>query len=84
MATISRLKPGQVVYSLERQRMGNTTMTIKVCYSIQITEIDPDQKWVMASWNSNPPRRFYERSVRKWKIKKPEPKGTIMGGIAYY
>jgi hypothetical protein len=79
MATISKLVPGQVVYSIERQKMGNTTMSRNALYPVRIIEIDPEGKFVVASWNGNPARTYRQRQVTKWRVSKPEPKGSILG-----
>jgi len=79
MATISRIKPGQVLYTVTRQQMGNTTIRRGVLHSVVVKEVDPEGQYVIASWNSNVPRKFYEREVAKWKVKKPEPRTTTLG-----
>lgn len=79
MATISKLKPEQVVYERRKQKMGNTTMSRVALYSIRITEVDPEGQFVMASWNGNTPRKYREADVKKWLVNKPEPKGSIAG-----
>jgi len=68
---IEKLQVGQTVYNLERRGMGNTTLRTTGCFSIKITEIDPARQWVKASWNFNSPQKFYQRSVSKWREKKP-------------
>ena len=79
MATITKLKPGQVVYSIQSQRMGNTVLNRRACFTVQIAEVNIDQGWVLASWTGNTPTRYYADSIRKWKVRKPEPKRTIFG-----
>ncbi len=83
MATISRLKPGQVVYSLKRQLMGNTQISIRACFPVTIIEIDPAGQWVLASWNGNRPQKYREHHVKGWKVRKPEPKSTRFGMASY-
>jgi hypothetical protein len=83
MASISRLKKGQVVYSIESQKMGNTNIAIKVCYDVRIVEIDLDGRFVMGSWNGNPPRKYREDSVKKWRVSEPAVKGTVLGRKTY-
>ena len=77
MASINRLKPGQVVYDIQRQKMGNTTVSRGVLYEVKILEVHED--FVLASWNSNKPQKYFLRSIQAWRVKKPEPKGTIFG-----
>jgi hypothetical protein len=68
---IEKLLPGQVVYSVERRKMGNTTMKTTSVFKVRIVEIDPEKQWVLASWNGNTPSKFYRRTVGKWREKKP-------------
>jgi ribosomal protein L3 len=69
MAKIEKLTPGQVLWSVESGRMGNTTITTKNLYSVQVVEVDLEKRRVFASWNHNPPRWRY--NVSKLRVKKP-------------
>lgn len=75
MATLSRLKPGQVVYSVVSQRMGNTTIRRKVCYTVKILAVDLPSKRVQISWNGNAPEWAGEHRAKGWKLKEPNLKG---------
>jgi hypothetical protein len=68
---IEKLRVGQVVYSVERRLMGNTTLSTVDVRKITITEIGPDNRWVMASCNGNVPRKYLERQTSKWRKKEP-------------
>ena len=83
MASINKLSPGQTVYSVERRRMGNTTIRIGSLFGVKIISVDVENHKVVASWNGNPPKVFYAKSIKAWKVKKPEPKGTLMGMPSY-
>lgn len=78
MATISKLKPGQIVYSVERRRMGNTTLTTISVYDVRIIEVH--ERHVTASWNGNRPQDFYRHEIGHWKVKKPITVETGMWG----
>lgn len=60
-----------MVYDVQRQRMGNTSMRTTSVFRVHIREIDPEGNWVVASWNGNAYRKFYKGSVAKWKENKP-------------
>jgi SOS-response transcriptional repressor LexA len=79
MATITRIKPGQVLFTVTRQKMGNTTISRGVMHRVVVKEVDPDGRFVIASWNGNAACKFYERDVARWKVNEPQPKGTRMG-----
>lgn len=74
MAAISRIKPGQTLYSVTKQQAGNTTMRRTAVHLVVVTEVDPDGKFVMACWNGNPARKFFPNSVAKWRVSKPATK----------
>lgn len=68
---IENLKEGQVVYSLSRHKMGNTTMRTTSVHELQIKRVDALKGTVMASWNHNEPRLFFKNSWSKWRKGKP-------------
>ena len=74
MATLNKLVVGQIVYSVQRRRMGNTTLSREAVFPVRIVSIDLEKRCVTASWNYNPPSRFGERHVNKWRLKEPAKK----------
>jgi hypothetical protein len=66
---IAALSAGQLVYSVEKTTMGNTSLKTISVYPVTVTEVRETS--VMASWNGNAPRRFSEAAVKKWKVEKP-------------
>lgn len=80
MASIHRLKVDQVLWSVEKER---SSLGKKALFPVRIKEINLDEGWVVASWNSNPPCRFYGNSINKWRVNKPQPKRTVMGLPSY-
>jgi hypothetical protein len=84
MATITRLKAGQIVWDLQRNTAGNTTMKRDDLYEVKIIKVNLEENHVIASWNGNKPRRYNEREIKKWRVKEPVPKGKdIFGGDRY-
>lgn len=83
MATISKLQPGQVLYQIQRQKCGNTMVSRGCLYEVRVVSIAEDGKSIMASWNGNPPRRFYQKQVASLRVKKPQPKGQVFGMESY-
>ena len=77
MAKMDKLTVGQTLWSVERGRMGNTTMRTQNLYSSRVVELDPDGKWALISWNGNPPRRQYD--VSRLRVKKPVMVHSAMG-----
>ena len=74
MATLERLKVGQVVYSVEKRRLGHTLISRDAVFRVVIKDINPVKRAVFASWNSNPALWYYESQVKRWKIKEPQKK----------
>jgi hypothetical protein len=68
---ISQLQPGMQVWNVLRRQMGNTTLRDTAVFSILVKEVDPEGRYVVASWNHNQPEKFYRGEVSKWRAKKP-------------
>lgn len=66
---ITALKPGDVVFSVEKVKMGNTNLKTVSVFRVSIKEVH--EHHVIASWNGNSPRRFGLNSIAKWKAKEP-------------
>lgn len=73
---LTSLKPGDLVFNVEKTKMGNTTLKTISIYPVKIIEVHENH--VIASWNGNAPKRFGENSVSKWKKKEPV---TIVSGF---
>jgi len=71
MASIKRVTVGQTLYTVTRQKMGNTAMSHSVTHTVTVIEVDPESRFVIASWNGNTARRYRERDVARWKVNKP-------------
>lgn len=76
-----KLKPGMIVYDVGRTKMGNTTMTTVSVWTVRIIEVDTEHRRVLASWNGNKAKHFYERETSKWREKEPM---LIRSKIGYY
>lgn len=85
---INTLSVGQIVYVAEKidsnilsnSRSKKRLKTIAV-YPIYVSEISEDGRYVMASKNGNPVRRFREDQVAKWKKEEPI---TVKCGFGIY
>jgi hypothetical protein len=81
---IDQLKPGMVVYSVEKRKTGNTTVSTMNIFKVQIIEVtispeDLNYQKVLASWNGNTPRNFGIGSISKWK---KEPPTVVRGRLS--
>lgn len=84
MASIKKLFPGQVLWSIERQKMGRTALSTDVLYEVVVESVSEDGKSIMARWNGNPSRRWNERQVKRLKTIKPVVVSRgMMGSVRY-
>ena len=78
--SINTLNVGDVVYDAKKVRQGNTTIRRLSVWSVRIVEINLERKFVMASWNGNPPQKFYAQSGKlPWRRSKPETTPLFRG-----
>lgn len=69
---LERLKPGMIVYDVQRVRMGNTKLRSTCVYGVRVISVDAERKVVTASWNGNIAREFWAATWSKWRLKKPK------------
>ena len=84
---IKNLQPGQTVWNVRRQKMGNTTISTVAIFPVRIVEVHPREEgsmhseYVLASWNGNRPEKFYRKTIGGWKKEKPETVDAGFGGF---
>lgn len=71
MAKIEKLTVGQVLYDKHKYKMGNTTMRAWGVWTVVVKEIDPDGRFIVASWNGNAPKKMFSGQVEKLRVKEP-------------
>lgn len=74
---LTSLKPGMVVYDVQRHRMGNTTLITHSVYKVEIFEVHDNH--IVASWNGNPRQKFFESGVEKFRKNEPVMIRSAMG-----
>lgn len=67
----SNLKKGDILYSVQRVREGNTTRKVQRVWRCVVTEVADDGSWARISFNGNPARKIfrsttYRRSPPEW------------------
>lgn len=83
MATLKNLKAGQVLFDVRRVKCGNTTVSRGCLYEVRVISLSEDGKSAMVSWNGNSPRRYHERDIKRLRVNRPKPKGTMFGSPTY-
>lgn len=79
MANIEKLKPDQVLYTVSKGKMGNTTVQTVHVHSVRVVSVDLETRTVVASWNSNAHRTYREQQVKSWRVDKPHLVRSILG-----
>lgn len=74
--SFDRVLPGDVLYDVRRRKMGNTTMSETVSYTVKIIETDTVKDCAFASWNSNPPKWMGRRQIEKLRRSPHKPKSA--------
>lgn len=77
MATLSKLKPGQILYDKHKCKAGNTTLKRWGVWPVEVIEVHKNH--IIASWNGNKSRKFYEAEIKKFLVKKP----TVSNDLIY-
>ena len=84
MAAISRMKVGQVLWSLVKRKAGNTTITRTELLKVTIVSLNENGQGGRALLQETGDiQRFGESSASKWRVSKPEPTGTLLGQLDY-
>ena len=68
---IENLKAGGSVYDVGRRIMGNTTISTVSVWRVRIVSVDVADGVVVAEWNGNPAKRYYQRDWSKWRASEP-------------
>ena len=65
------IRAGDVYYTVTRQKMGTTSMTTVAIHPVKVISCDSVKETVVASWNGNASRTYYEGDYSKWRKTKP-------------
>lgn len=84
MANIKKLVPGQVVWEIQRRKAGNTTIKTDCLYEIRIVSVNVERGEVVASWNGNPAKTYYAKSIKGWHSEKPVRVSSAMSFVDRY
>ena len=69
MAKFETIKAGDILWDRHREKIGNTTMSREGEWEVRIISVDPHSRSALVSWNGNPPRTMFSRSLDKLKRK---------------
>ncbi len=66
-----KIEEGMELFDIHTEKAGNTTLRRYGKWPVKILSVDREQRSAMVSWNYNPPRKWYERDLRKLYAKVP-------------
>lgn len=72
MAKLDRIKPGQTLYDVKRNSGIEAFRGKYSVWQVQVLEVNLEDRFIIASWNTNPPRKMSEQSVSKLRTKHPK------------
>lgn len=72
MATLEKIKVGDVLYDVHRTRAGNTTMTVQGIWEVYVKEVHIDEGYALCSWNGNPATKYFGHGLSKLRTKEPK------------
>ena len=70
MASINRIKPGQILWDYHRYRVGNTRMTKEGEWPVKVIEVDMVKRRALISWNGNDPQWRNETAIKRYRVKR--------------
>lgn len=81
MASIEKIKPGQVLHDYHKVTMGNTTMRQTAHYTVKVIEVDLEHRRALCSWNGNEARWYSEHDLKRFMVneKKKSPRDPFGG-----
>lgn len=74
MASLKKIEAGQVLWSVKKHKMGNTSISTQSLYPVKVIEVNLDEGFAIVSWNGNAPVKYRENQIRALKVNKPEKK----------
>jgi hypothetical protein len=76
---LSEFKKGMTVYDVGYTRTSNRAPKVAQAWEVEILDIDLHRRAVLAKWNGQPARNYYEHSWVRWRKEKP---ATVQSNIA--
>lgn len=76
---IESMAEGEIVYTLRKHGMGNTTISTMSVLPVRICSVDLEQGRVLASVNNNTARWYRRCEAEKWRKSKPVMVQSAMG-----
>lgn len=81
MASINKIKSGQVLFDKHKHRAGHTTIMIEDVWPVYVVSVHKEEGYVIASWNGNKPEKFYENRIKGLYVKKPKFKKNFLTNL---
>lgn len=82
MASLNKIKVGQILYDTVKRKMGNTNMLSVSIVFVTVIEINLDTQKVLVRWGNNPERWVNSKRLSKYKVKRPELEEQLSGAFS--
>ncbi len=74
MPVFDKIKAGDQLYDVRRATgraswFGGSKWDV---WGVRVISVDPETRTAMCSWNTNPPRKYSERDLKKLRWKAPD------------
>lgn len=66
------VKPGDLLWDVHKQKLGNTTVSRLSCWPVRVLQIDYDNRVASCSWNGNKPRVYSKAQIERLRRNKPK------------
>lgn len=70
--SFNAVKAGDVLYDVHRYKTNGGSK--QGCWRVKIYEIDYEKGTAMASWNTNPPQKYFRRQIERLRRSQPKAK----------
>lgn len=64
MVAFSRIRAGDELWDVHREKMGNTTMSRLGSWRVLVVSVDPETRTARCKWNGNPAKRYSEHMLK--------------------
>lgn len=71
MANFDKLEVNQVLWTVTKERMGNTMVKTVRIHTAKVVELDMDNRRALISWNGNRPRWVSEYHLKNYRVNRP-------------
>lgn len=73
MASINKIKPGQVLYDVRRNTGIHVLNGKYSVWPVLVESVNTEEGYIVARWNVvNPPDKMYSNTIKRLRVKEPK------------